>query len=366
MQNRLDFSVGGDCGDCACDCGYGSSVLQDRWFCSPPARPVLYSLELTPSCNNRCPGCGNVFVEDRERVPKFWEPLLDKQWVSILRKVAPCAQRFKVTGGEPSLHPEFEQIIRMIDSFGVPFTLFTNGRWEQPDRILTLLQDCHYCAGALVSLHGAHPATHEAFTRVEGSFEETVANIERAARMGLRVHTNTVLTLHNHHEVESLVDLSRSLGAARAVFNRYIGPPMVELDLPLQILRDTVRKITSLGENVQSVGFGTCIPRCFEISSSTGCLAGIADCTIDPWGNVRACNHAPQVVGNLLEDSIERIWSSPSIEAWRELTPDECKGCDAFSTCHGGCRAHAVIRGRSADPLMTMPISTASQRMDLL
>ena len=39
--------------------------------------------------------------------------------------------------------------------------------------------------GLLISLHGIRPENHEAFSRVPGSFEKTLANIQLAERFGL-------------------------------------------------------------------------------------------------------------------------------------------------------------------------------------
>ena len=41
--------------------------------------PILYSLELTPACNNYCLGCGNVFT--RDCTPR---PLSVAQWKEII------------------------------------------------------------------------------------------------------------------------------------------------------------------------------------------------------------------------------------------------------------------------------------------
>ena len=31
--------------------------------------PAIYSLELTPACNNRCPGCSNIYRDARQPAP---------------------------------------------------------------------------------------------------------------------------------------------------------------------------------------------------------------------------------------------------------------------------------------------------------
>jgi hypothetical protein len=41
---------------------------------------------------------------------------------------------------------------------------------------------------------------------------------------------------------------------------------------------------------------------------------------------------------------------------WRSLVPADCATCSVFSTCHGGCRAQALLTGRSRDPLIQAPL----------
>lgn len=341
--------------DCACDCGY--IPLQGNDI-SPLVYPTIYSLELTPICNNKCPGCGNVFGDPEHRATSASTTLSVKRWEHILDKIAPYAQGLKLTGGEPTLHPQFELIVQAVQQRGISFSLFTNGRWQDPGHIITLMKDTTPKVGLLVSLHGADAKAHEAFTGIRGSFAETIGNIRRAVQAGLNVHTNTVLTKHNHHQVETILSLSQSLGAECAVFNRYIGQPLSTLELSLPDLKQAVQEVERLGHAGHRVKFGTCIPQCFVESSSIGCLAGTAYCTIDPWGNVRPCNHAPQIAGNLLTDTLESIWHSETMQIWRDLIPGECQSCTAFTICHGGCRADAVLKGFHQDVLMTTPIQS--------
>ncbi len=337
-----------------CDC----AAIPGNLDLPPLSYPTIYSLELTSSCNSRCPGCSNVFVEDKEvrMMPPSQRPMPIEQWRVILDKIAPHAQQLKLTGGEATLHPQFDLIIEAIKERNTPFTLFTNGRWEHPDRLIALLKETSQCVGLLVSLHGADAEAHEAFSGIKGSFNETVQNIRRATEAGLTVHTNAVFTRYNHTQIEDLVALSQSLGAERAVFNRYIGQPIPDLDLPLPDLNQAIREVDRIGRENGQTKFGTCIPLCFVESSSTGCLAGTAYCTIDPWGYIRPCNHAPQIAGNILAESLEAIWRSTTMEAWRNLTPSQCETCSAFSTCHGGCRADAALQGLERDPLMRVPL----------
>lgn len=216
-----------------------------------------------------------------------------------------------------------------------------------------MLRESPSCIGLLISLHGFDAQSHEAFTGVKGSFAETITNIQYATQAGLQVHTNTVFTHHNYQHVEDIVRLSQALGASNSVFNRYIGQAIPGLDVPFTDLRRAVQHVNRLGTVYGSVSMGTCIPLCFVESASIGCLAGTAYCTIDPWGNLRPCNHAPQIAGNLLTDSLNTLWYSPTMNAWRQMLPADCATCDIFSRCRGGCRADAILKQRNQDPLIT-------------
>ncbi|GAB4534990.1 MAG: hypothetical protein Kow0063_18720 [Anaerolineae bacterium] len=322
--------------------------------------PALISLELTPLCNSHCSGCFNVFLDEgrgRRDVPVRRPPLPFDGWRKILDQLAPHVHRLKLTGGEPTLHPDFEAILGYIRQLDISVTVFTNGRWPHPERVLEALRRTPNLDGLLVSLHGARAASHEAYSGVPGSFDETVSNIRRAIELGIPVTLSTVLHLANLDELAEIVSLARSLGAGRVAFNRYLGRPLPGLALSDDQLKQATRTIDAMRGAGQSVAFGVGIPQCFTPSSSTGCLAGVAYCAVDPWGNLRPCNHSDLVAGNLLRRTLEEAWTSPVMERFREAIPDACHTCAAFPTCHAGCRALAMELNLAGDPLMVGPLS---------
>jgi radical SAM protein with 4Fe4S-binding SPASM domain len=321
----------GDCGDCAC---YLGDHLSDLRLGVPLPVPVIYSLELTTQCDNRCDGCGNVFARQRTA-----PPLAAEQWKQILNTIAPHARHLKVTGGEPTLHPQFRSIVRAIAQRDMRFTLFTNGRWQDAPAMIDLLTRTPQCTGLLVSLHGRDARSHAGFTRVQESFEETTSNVREATEAGLLVATSTVITPYNYMDVEPIVELALSLGADHCVFNRYLGVPGSRLDLAPERLHAAVNTIERLITQGAPVRWGNPIPQCFAPNSSTGCLAGLAYCTIDPWGNLRPCNHSPTVAGNLLQEPLPEIWMSEMMQSWRNLEPAGCDMCPSLTACRGGCKA---------------------------
>ncbi len=324
--------------------------------------PVSFYLELTPLCNNRCPSCGNVFA-DRTAADPMPPAMSAQDWEQILTRIAPTAQRLKVTGGEPTLHPEFEAIMESIDRLGIPFTLFTNGRWRDPDRTCRYLRRLNRLDGLLVSLHGPDASSHEAFTHVPGSFAETQANIRRAVAAGLPVSLSCVLTHLNWDRVSDMLHLAYELGAESVVFNRYLGADPIGLAPAPAALQVAIGAISNLRASGEPVKLGNCVPQCFASTGQTGCLAGLAFLTVDPWGRARPCNHATMICGDLRRQSLAEVWHSTTLAAWRDFRPEPCQGCSAFAICRGGCKAQAFACGLGIDPLLESPASlTMPQR----
>jgi radical SAM protein with 4Fe4S-binding SPASM domain len=272
----------------------------------------------------------------------------------------------KLTGGEPTLYPGFAAFVAEVARRDIPFTLFTNGRWQKPDDIIALARNTS-CVGMLVSLHGHDAATHDAFTNTPGSFAETTQNIQRAAEAGITVHTNTVLNRHNANNtnvVGEIIMLSRQLGATCAVFNRYIGRPIPHLHLPRAALLHALEVVASYQCKGYTVRYGTPMPKeapplthsADHTSSPTlplhsyanegaPCGAGAFSCTIDPWGNLRPCNHAPSITaaGNVLREPLEVVWRSPAMATWRLALAHECHVGNSQNERYCGCRADALL-----------------------
>lgn len=316
--------------------------------------PVLYSIELTPRCNNHCPGCYNVFSADREN---GIVELSLVAWRTILEHIQPHAHLIKLTGGEPTMYPDLPRLIALLDDLEIRYTLFTHGRWQAPAQLIGRLRASRSFRGLLISLHGASEEAHEAFTQTPHSFAETCQNIRRATQDGLHVVLSTVIHKENLHNLEHMPSLCTSLGADHISFNRHLGPPVPFLTPTPQELRSAVKTIERMRQLGARVRFGNCIPQCFVPSSSTGCLAGVAYCTIDPWGNVRPCNHEALQCGNLLEESIKHIWMGTQMNEWRSSVLPACQNCAAYPRCHAGCRAQGRLTGALADPLMADPIT---------
>jgi MoaA/NifB/PqqE/SkfB family radical SAM enzyme len=128
---------------------------------------------MTPVCNNRCPGCSNIYARDRSASA----PMSAAMWRQLLSPFIGDATQIRLTGGEPTLHPEFAAIFEYVTAGDAWVTVFTNGRWQDPEGFVASVRGRRHFSGLLISLHGSDEASHEAFSGIRGSYAETRANI---------------------------------------------------------------------------------------------------------------------------------------------------------------------------------------------
>jgi radical SAM protein with 4Fe4S-binding SPASM domain len=318
-----------------------------------PSAPLSYAVELTYACNNSCTGCANVWGTRRQQQLTNWRNLFDR--IAPAEHPEKYAELIRLTGGEPTLHPELTQIVNHVDSLGIAHVLFTNGRWYDPQAIIDLYQEQKNCLGMLVSLHSSTSHSHNTLVNDNNAFAETCANIRRAADAGIEVFTNTILSKESCEQVEDIIRLSEELGAEYAVFNRFLGKENPHHPSEEQF-RDTVLQIEDLHKQGVSCRIGNCVPKCFAPNSTEGSNAGIEHCAISPQGLVRPDNLTSTVFGNIFEQSITEIWQSEQARQYRQQIAPACLNCVELSRCRGGDRSVAVEQGEKKDPLMTGPL----------
>lgn len=319
-----------------------------------PSAPISYTVELTHNCANQCPGCANA-----------WKYSINEtsNWKTLFDRIAPPKNRSKfvelirLSGGEPTLHSQFYEIIQYIDTFSIPHALFTSARWKNPEEIILHYQKLNNFVGMLISLHGSTASTHNAFIgNHSDGFKETCSNIKKASAAGLDVFTNTVLTKHACGEVQNIIHLSQSLGASYAVFNRFLSKENHPIQPSDSQLHETVLLIEDLHKKGTNCRIGNCIPKCFVENSSEGANAGIEHCSISPDGWVRPDNLTRFAFGNIFDQPIEDIWRSESANLYRRQINELCLDCVEISRCRGGEKSLAIEYSLENDHLMREPI----------
>ena len=169
-------------------------------------------------CNNNCIFC---MEEDRDGRKVTNSATSDESVRWILARQAHY-EEVCFTSGEPTTNQRLPHWLRMARQAGVRWiSMMTNGRalsYEAYTRALI-------AAGLnrlYVSIHGHTQKLHEGLTRTPGSFAQTVAGIDVAARyrrLGLALHTSTVVTRRNLPHLADIYTFLRAHGVEQVVFN---------------------------------------------------------------------------------------------------------------------------------------------------
>jgi MoaA/NifB/PqqE/SkfB family radical SAM enzyme len=168
---------------------------------------------MSRASNNRCRFCNDAPFQDGT----FWP--FDTMARMIDEGIARGVRRVFLSGGEPTIHPRFLDVIRYAKQRGAERVIvITNGRMfayrEFAERAVRL-----GLTEAFVALLGKDAETHDYLTQVDGSFEQTTRGIENLLATGrCRVSLSCVATRRNLHqlsEISTLIDGVTGLTAVR-------------------------------------------------------------------------------------------------------------------------------------------------------
>jgi sulfatase maturation enzyme AslB (radical SAM superfamily) len=127
-------------------------------------------IELTERCNNDCVHCCiNLPVGDKTARSR---EMTTTQVKEVLQQAADLGyMHVHLTGGEPLLRPDFEELYIFARRLGVKVVLFTNGRLITP-RLADLFVRIPPLVEIEITVYGMHQESYEAVTRVPGSFAQ--------------------------------------------------------------------------------------------------------------------------------------------------------------------------------------------------
>jgi MoaA/NifB/PqqE/SkfB family radical SAM enzyme len=127
------------------------------------------------------------------------------------------------TGGEPTLHRQFDAILERVAHAGYGFSFVTNGRnFPQVSPILVAHRDRFRVV--TFSLDGAREATHDR-SRGPGSYRRVMRGASTCFFKGFAFTFNMVLTRDNRGEIDDMVDLAAKLGSRGVRFGHLMLTP---------------------------------------------------------------------------------------------------------------------------------------------
>jgi len=289
---------------------------------------VHLNLQLLYECNFRC------------RICDFWKPRfkdmpkLSVADIEVMAKKLPGPMIVSIGGGEPMMHPDLTDIIRVLarDNFPV---MICNGWYVTPENARAVFEaGLHEIS---ISVDYADPARHDKQRGMKGAFDRAVKALETLHENRVhphqRVHMISVVMNDNVDEIEPLILLAKEIGVTYLVThhssNRGKKPRRDSADRDVSAHLLELRK--KHGNFVACRGF---LERFTEAQRSPDgikpCYAGKNLFNIDCQGNVTRCiDRLDQVAGNILRDDYEDIASK--LLAFQAA--DDCGDC--WTSCRG-------------------------------
>jgi MoaA/NifB/PqqE/SkfB family radical SAM enzyme len=282
------------------------------------AIPLSAQFELTFRCNHLCTFCYNAPEGRREMTtPEIFE---------TLRKISEFGVLYlTLTGGEALCHKDFFKIAGEARRLGMALRIYSNG-YLLADKAMAKRVAELKPMEVEISIHGAKPETHDALTRIKGSFEKTVQGLRNLKEAGIKVQLKCPITKLNQHELFQIRDLADELGFYMT-FDAVITPKDDGNLDPLALRPDDDFLQKYWGEWYLDLHHGRLPPRtnhCASDGAEANCGTGRSGFTIDPYGNILPCVAFRRPVANILEiDSFAAVWGgSPVLKEVRSLAVD--------------------------------------------
>ena len=218
-------------------------------------------LHVTYHCPEKCMFCSEEHRMNTYRsFPVTWGRVAKTLRLHASRGV----KNVHFTGGEPSIHPKFIDILALAKKLRMRTSLGTIGtmlsRWDFAQKAFPLLDE------GLFSVHGPNAQIHDGLTRRKGSFETVSKAMQHASLFPhFSLFANTVLTQQNVDVLPDTVSYLVEQGAKLIVISNTTPEGAGEdhyknLAVPLQQLRDIIPKTVERAQDVILRFFG--VPMC--------------------------------------------------------------------------------------------------------
>ena len=295
---------------------------------------------LTNNCNLSCLHCIRA---DKSNTT------LSKQELEILFKNIDFSKnQIILTGGEPSLHPDFNYILQKVSEQAKKITICTNG-----------INNYYFekIKNSNIHLQFSLDGSREYHNKIRGldSFDKIIENIQLAQEYNISHSISTVVNKLNINSVNDMLDnLKKVIKSGYVRFN-------TQMDFGNSSKEDilSIEEWNSFVDKVKSIEFPIPIRvdklfdfnaveklSCDELSNlSKNAVKNCGTCThkvyIYPDLNVYSCTCLDSFpVRNLMKNSLDKILLSEASKKFINYLPKKeqtCMDCKYLELCNGGC-----------------------------
>lgn len=308
------------------------------------AYPLHFAIELTDACNLKCKHCY------RDSSPGLSNRLPTERLLSVLNDLHENGvHSIELSGGEPTYHPDFLEILAFSLSHFGAVALLTNGTLMNK-AIYNLLEQYRQKAIVQIDLDGCNAQEHENLRGLRGSFDKACSAIEELSRRGVRVRVAMSIHSGNYNSIKETYQIAKKLGAKWFTCSPIldIGRANENMLLTWEQLQGAVNCIDELGK--QDPDFMLTASELKRLSGKLGsnCGAGSRSVALGPDGQIRPCFLVNKLIPsfkNIQSNSLNEVIRQAPLSFMRNLEPpcpEICGDCPHTVFCYG-CIARPLI-----------------------
>jgi mycofactocin radical SAM maturase len=315
--------------------------------------PICLTWEWTYACNLACEHC---LSSSGRRDP---DELTTDEIKSVIDELASMQVFYvNVGGGEPTVRPDFWELLDYAVSRYVGVKFSTNGVRLTPQRARQLASTDY--VDVQISLDGSTREINDA-VRGPGSYDMARRAMDNLAAAGMRgFKISVVMTRQNVDQLDELKEIADAYDAQLRITRlRPSGRGADVWDELHPTAEQQVQIYHWLLDHGEQVLTGDSFFHLNALGSSplpglNLCGAGRVVCLIDPVGDVYACPFAIHDVfkaGNVRDAGFGEVWRNSNLftELRTAQSGGTCTSCPAFDACQGGCMAAKFFTGLPLD-----------------
>ena len=311
-----------------------------------------FQWHILDDCDQRCKHC-YIFTKDKSELNTM---NFDEMKMVIDNALKMCDEAnrkpyFSITGGDPILHPNFWDLLEILNEKNIDYSIMGNPFHLDKDvcnRLASL-----GCRQYQLSLDGLRK-THDYF-RKPGSYDLTLKKIKTLKDAGVRASIMTTVSKINIDEIPYLVDVVVSNQVDLFSFARYCPTDdskdaHVAPDEYKKLLEKLWDKYTQYKDSntyfnlkdhlwtlfLYEKGLFKIPDNLKEDVIYDGCNCANSHLTILPTGDVYACRRMDSKVGNALQDDLFEIFKSEEMNKYRQYENfEKCSKCELLRFCRG-------------------------------
>lgn len=362
------------------------SEWQKHKFCNNPYKAGV-DFRITGRCNFNCKHCFNA--ADMNLDHNQWKM---SEVNKLLDEAVDCGlQYFKITGGEPMLHPDFLEIIREILNRRIGIKIILTNAYFLTQSILDELKrlDCYPDFYISFDCLGHH----DWMRGKEGAEKKAIEAIKMCVTNGFTVLLDVQL---NNITRDTLLETAlffdkmgvqkfRIIRTAETPrWRKHAGDACFSVEEYFDACTQFMKEYSKEPHNMEIIcwDFGIFIPKdrkyrfnairckaCDYINSLPACKTVAEDVCISSDGTLYPCHQISgyyDSVGwklpNVKIEGFQKALNNPQYIKDTQITAlniaqenEKCKACSHFKQCFGGCRTMSMLFGNGKyghDPLM--------------